>query len=127
MDTLCVPILVVDDEASIRDLVREALENDGHRVLEVADGRTALELALREPVALVVSDISMPGLSGLELLIGLRRAACRVPVILMTAYTGQHTEAKALRYGAYGFLAKPFDISSVVDMVRRALGSPCVP
>ncbi|MBI5367841.1 MAG: response regulator [Planctomycetes bacterium] len=123
MDTHCAPILVADDESPIREMLREALELDGHRVVEAEDGQAALAHALREPVALVVSDISMPGLSGLELLIGLRAAACRVPVILMTAYTGHHTEAKALRYGAYGFVAKPFDLAMLVSMVRRALAT----
>jgi two-component system response regulator AtoC len=113
-------VLVVDDDTGIRESAVMALRKVGHRTLEAPDAETAMQLLREHRVDVVVSDIYMPGDDGLTLLraISERRDAPRV--ILITARGTIETTAIAHRFGAFDYLAKPFDLSELIDRVAAA-------
>lgn len=112
-------ILVVDDEAPIRELLAAVLEESGYRVLQAVHGKQALDLVSRERPDLVLCDVMMPVMNGVELCARLK-AATDLPVILMSA-AAKRTAAAAARADA--FLAKPFDLDLVDMLVSRYLHS----
>lgn len=125
-------VLVAEDDDDVRRMVATALRKDGCSVIEATDGAELLEhigSALMfgnmrgelDPINLVVSDIRMPGRSGLEILAQLRRSDIGVQVILMTAHVDETVRADAERYGADALLAKPFEIDELRDIVKRVL------
>ena len=107
-------ILIADDEAHLRLLVRKTLEADEVRMVEAADGRSALERARKERPDLVILDWMMPGLSGLEVLAALREEpeTSATPVLMLTARSQQVDRDEALRLGVRGYLVKPSAPSS---------------
>jgi len=114
-------ILVVDDDPASRDLLRKVLATEGHQVATAADGREALAELARQPADLVVSDIRMPDLDGVQLLDRMQEAAPGVPVILVTAFGDVEGAVEAIRRGAFDYLAKPYDVDAIRLLVRRAL------
>ncbi len=114
-------ILVVDDEAAMRDLLRIVLEKERHEVLTANDGVTGLSLASSRDVDLVISDIKMPGLDGVGLLAGLRQQGHTMPVIMITAYAESESAIQAMKQGAYDYLTKPFKMDEIKLVIRRAL------
>ena len=117
-------ILVVDDEAAIRDTLRWCLEDAGYRVDAVASGEEALHHLKREPSDVVITDIIMPGIDGMEVLGQAGVLAPRTAVILMTAYATVETAVEALRRGAADYILKPFRLEDVRARVERALAHP---
>ena len=122
-------ILVVDDEPTIREVVRRYLERDGYRVEEAADGQTALTLLRDQPPDLVVLDVMLPGLDGLTITRRLRDAHTagtlvterEVPIIILTARTGEHDRVQGLELGADDYVTKPFSPQELVARVRAVL------
>ncbi len=114
-------ILVVDDERSIREMLAIVFERDGHRVLQAEGGRSAVEQMRREPVDLLVSDIRMPDMSGVDLLREAKRIDPDVIGIMITAYTSTESAVEALRLGAHDYVSKPFDVDELKVKVREAL------
>ncbi len=114
-------ILVVDDDPASRDLLRRVLAGVGHDVALAASGREALEELARHPADLVVSDIRMPDLDGVQLLEKLRELAPEVPVILVTAFGDVEGAVEAIRRGAFDYLPKPYDVDGIRLQVQRAL------
>jgi len=114
-------ILVVDDEAAMRDLLRIVLEKERHEVLTANDGATGLSLAASRDIDLVISDIKMPGLDGVGLLAGLRQQGRTTPVIMITAYADSESAIQAMKQGAYDYLTKPFKMDEIKLVIRRAL------
>jgi DNA-binding response OmpR family regulator len=115
-------ILVVDDSSQIRATLRRMiLEPEGYEVLTAADGRAGLERALRERPDLVLLDVNMPELDGLQVLEELQRARYQWPVILMTSHGSEEVAVQALRFGVRDYLHKPFEIQDVLARVQRAL------
>ena len=115
-------ILVADDDAAIRDLVAQVLKGDGHQVVVAADGVTAWRLFREQRPAVVVTDIRMPGKSGLELLAEINRLSPATAVIIMTSHASMETSVEALKNGAYDYLLKPFDGLELISCaVRRAV------
>ena len=116
-------ILVVDDEPTIRYLLRASLEGRGYRLLEAADGLSALRCAQHERPDLILLDIALPALSGLEVCQRLRDdpATAATPVFLLTGYVQQAEREAAERAGARGFIAKPFSPAALVAQVEEAL------
>jgi len=114
-------ILVVDDEESMRELLEIALGKDGHRIKTAASGKKALELIESDSFDLVISDIKMPDMSGVEVLRYLKQAEPGIPVIMVTAYASAETAVEALRLGAYDYLTKPFKIDELKANVENAL------
>ena len=113
-------ILVVDDEASIRDLVGAYLRNEGFEVDEAADGETALDLFGRKPADLVVLDLRLPGIDGLDVLREIRRSSS-VYVILLTARSDETDKLIGLELGADDYITKPFSPRELVARVRAVL------
>lgn len=116
-------ILVVDDNLAIREMVAMALEKSGYRV-ERAEGFAAARAAIKgQQPDLIVSDIYMPGGTGLDLLNEIQELPDPPPLILMTAKGSIETAAMALKDGVFDYLAKPFDLDVMLDRVRAALAT----
>jgi DNA-binding NtrC family response regulator len=114
-------VLVVDDRELMRDGVAETLRRAGLTVVTAPDGAAALEqIAKRRPDA-VVSDLKMPGMTGIELLEKVRSIDEDVPVILMTAFGAVDSAVKAMKLGAFDYLTKPFEGDELIIAVKRAL------
>ncbi len=116
-------ILLVDDEPSILAALARALRRDGHEVLTAPDGRQALDLAAQETPDLVITDIRMPVMDGLELLRHLGQRRPRIPAIVMSAYATTEAAVGAMRLGACDFLAKPFKLPQLREAIERALAT----
>ncbi|HEV7761246.1 MAG TPA: response regulator transcription factor [Acidimicrobiales bacterium] len=113
-------ILVVDDDATVSEVVARYLERDGFAVETVADGRVALDRALAEPPDLVVLDLMLPGMDGLEICRRLR-ALAPVPIIILTARGQESDRIVGLELGADDYVAKPFSTKELVARVRAVL------
>ena len=115
-------ILVIDDDTSLREVVRFILSEAGHEVIDAADGRAGLELLVREP-DLVITDIRMPGLDGMEVLARIRETggATSPPVIVLTAHGTVEQAVAAMRLGAFTYLLKPFGREELKLTVDQAL------
>lgn len=116
-------ILVVDDEADIRELVVFHLERAGFTVLQAGDGEKALSLLWDDPADLVVLDVMMPGLSGLEVLKTLRedKRTRALPVILLTAKTAEVDRIVGFEMGTDDYVCKPFSVKELVARVKALL------
>lgn len=114
-------ILVVDDEPYVREILRRWLEEDGFECDEVGDAQQALDALDRTPHDLVIADIRMPGMSGIELLIRIREAHPDTAVVMVTAVDHRETAIRTLEMGAFGYVIKPFDQDEVLIGVANAL------
>jgi len=114
-------VLVVDDEPSIVQLSRLYLERDGYRVIEAGDGRSALEILRREHPALVILDIMLPEVDGLEVCRTLRAEKNPVPVIMVSARDEDIDKILGLELGADDYLTKPFNPRELVARVKALL------
>ena len=110
-------VLVVDDDAEMRALLRRTLEFDGHEVTELDRGTHVVETLRGTPFDLIVLDKEMPGLTGIDLLPILRREFPKVPVVLVTAFGGRQVATSALRLGAASYLEKPFRLGQLRDAI----------
>lgn len=115
-------VLVVDDEAALRRLMARALEQAGHEVVQAEDGNAALVEVNRQQFDAILSDISMPGLDGVQLLREVRARDLDVPVILLTGNPSVESAMQAVEYGAFEYLAKPVELERIRTVVTRALG-----
>jgi DNA-binding NtrC family response regulator len=114
-------ICVVDDKAMLRDSLSETLSREDHRVDTFGDPADALLEIVTGQFDLVLTDLKMPRLTGVELLKAIRAAGCDTPVILMTAYGSVSTAVEAMKLGAFDYMQKPFDADVIVAQVERAL------
>ena len=115
------PVWIVDDDRSIRWVIEKALSREGIAYNSFASAQEALDALSDDAPEVLVSDIRMPGRSGLELLQAVKQRHPAVPVIVMTAYSDLDSAVAAFQGGAYEYLPKPFDIDQAVDLIRRAL------
>ena len=120
-------VLVVDDEADLRLLVRLALEREGHEVHEAGDGREALEAlgAPDDPLPeLVLLDLTMPDVDGWGVLAGLSPAAREhTKVVVLSAHASPSTVARAKAAGCVGYVSKPFAVRELLSVVREVLAA----
>ncbi|MDH4286903.1 MAG: response regulator, partial [Gallionella sp.] len=115
------PVWIIDDDRSIRWVLEKALEREGIEFKSFATADEALfALDGSQPQA-VVSDIRMPGSSGLEFLQALHQRHPLIPAIIMTAYSDLESAVSAFQGGAFEYLPKPFDVNHAVELIRRAL------
>ncbi len=114
-------ILVVDDDENLRWVLQTQLEEMGYAVSTAVDGAQALGTIQNEPPSLVLTDLKMPGLSGMELLHKIRSECPEVPVVIMTAFGTIQSAVEAMRAGAYDYLTKPIDYEELGLVVDRAL------
>ncbi len=113
-------ILIVDDELSMREFLKILLEKDGHEVTTAADGASAIELAARHDFDIAISDIRMPGMSGLDLLDELKKNRPDLPVILVTAFASPDDAVTAMKNGAFDYITKPFNVEEIKEVIRAA-------
>jgi EAL domain-containing protein (putative c-di-GMP-specific phosphodiesterase class I) len=114
-------VLLVEDDESVRRIYGRLLERDGFTVLSAANGMEATQIFAREKIDLVVSDISMPGMSGIDLLKALRLEDLDVPVILMTGNPQVDSAARAVELGALRYMTKPVDVSELKRAALKAV------
>jgi DNA-binding NtrC family response regulator len=114
-------ILVVDDDAAMRDYLREELEHEGFRVEGAASGRAGVERVKQGGIDLVVSDVKMPDLDGLDLLREVREVSPAPYVITITAFGSIDTAIRAVKLGAFDYITKPFEIEQLVLVIDKAL------
>lgn len=124
------PILLAEDDADLRGVIAQALRDAGHVVLEAGSGFELLdriEAAIawgaraRPPISLIISDVRMPGMTGIDVLSVLRCAYWSTPVILMSAFADATLQIEAYELGAAAVIAKPFAVDELLDTVRDAL------
>ncbi len=115
-------ILVVDDEASIRDLLAKTLALAEYDVDLAPDGRTALERLRIVPYDLLITDLKMPGIDGLTVIREARRFKADIPVIIITGFSTEASAIEAVNLGVSGYLTKPFRVPRVLAAAAKALG-----
>src|SRR6187455_2965437 len=125
-------VLVAEDDDELRWLITRTLRKSGFDVIEARDGSALLdragELLVKDPslsgLDLIVSDIRMPGWSGLDVLAGLHHSEVRVPIVLITAFGDSSTHEQAARLGAAAVVDKPFDLDHLCDVVLASIEWP---
>lgn len=113
-------ILVIDDERSIRNLMQEILEDEGHSVDVAENGVKGVELADREKYDIIFCDIKMPELSGEEVLDTLRNKGIETPVIMISGHGDIETAVSCIKKGAFDFLSKPLDLNRILITIKNA-------
>ncbi|HEY9172282.1 MAG TPA: sigma-54 dependent transcriptional regulator [Verrucomicrobiae bacterium] len=116
-------ILLIEDDASIAGGLKKELRSEGYEVLVATRGDEGLTRAKEESFEVVLTDLKMPGLSGLELIEQLHAAKPKLPIIMMTAFGTTETAIEAIKRGAYDYLLKPFDMGELLDLVAKAVAS----
>src|ERR671938_1687085 len=114
-------LLIVDDEPGMRQLLSHVFGRAGHAVRAAENGAKALELLRQEPADLIISDVKMPDMNGIELLRRVREFSPDVSVVLMTAFATVETAREAFKLGADDFIQKPFDVDELKLIVEKAL------
>ncbi len=114
-------ILVVDDDLQLRQSFEKLLAQEGHTVFTAAHGEGALALVQSEPPDLVIMDVRMPGMSGLEAFRRMHVLEPKLPVIIMTAFGTTETAIEATKLGAFDYVLKPFDIPDILALIDQAL------
>jgi DNA-binding NtrC family response regulator len=114
-------ILIVDDEQSYRQLLSLVFEEQGNSIRTAMNGRQALEMLQAEPSDVVISDVKMPDMDGIEMLRAVRETLPDVGVILMTAFASVETAREAFKLGADDFIQKPFDVEELKLIVRKTI------
>src|SRR5713226_6750025 len=114
------PVLLVEDKAELRAMLRKALERAGYTVDEAPDGNTAIDKVRSRRYQLVLSDLKLPGNSGLDVLREARRVEPTLPVILVTAYGSVEEAVTAMKEGAFDFIQKPVDLDHLKLLLERA-------
>ena len=113
-------VLVVDDEASARSGLEKLLRQEGHNVDVAEDGESALRVAAEHPPDVVVTDLKMPKMDGIELLRKLHEQDPNLPVIVATAFGDVNTAVQAMRAGAEDYVTKPVDFDALLVALERA-------
>jgi DNA-binding NtrC family response regulator len=114
-------ILLVEDKSSMRRMLSQTLQAEGYQVFEARDGKEALELYRKNWVDLILTDLQMPEMDGLELLREMKEEGSLVDVIIMTAYGTIEKAVEAMKMGAFDFITKPFDTDYLLILLQRAL------
>lgn len=114
-------ILIVDDDHGQRSLLETFLRAQGYQTQSAGSGEAALQLLSEEPFAMMIADVRMPGMSGLETLRRVRQKHLALPVLLVTAFADIRSAVTAMRDGAVNYLAKPIDLDELMTTVRLAL------
>ena len=117
-------VLVVDDDELILGLLSKVLERQGHRVATAKTGELALETIEQDNVAIVISDIEMPGMDGLKLLAAIKEKHPQLPVFMVTGRGGKYSKEYILRTGANGYITKPFKSFEILEAVTNGLNPP---
>ncbi len=114
-------ILIVDDELNMRLVLSTMLKKEGYEVASASDGREALQILKSSKIAVVVSDLKMPDIDGMELLSRISEQYPEVPVIMITAHGTIATAVEALKKGALDYITKPFDLDELKNVISKAI------
>jgi Response regulator containing CheY-like receiver, AAA-type ATPase, and DNA-binding domains len=114
-------LLIVDDEQSYRQLLSLVFETDGHRIRTATNGLEALRMLQEEPADVVISDVKMPDMDGIEMLRSVREILPDIGVVMMTAFASVETAREAFKLGADDFIQKPFDVEELKLIVNKTL------
>ncbi|MBN4054392.1 sigma-54-dependent Fis family transcriptional regulator, partial [Nitrospira defluvii] len=114
-------ILIVDNEKSMREFLAIVLKKEGYRCATAEDGERALKIVEKNQFDLVLSDIKMPKVDGIELLKTLKERSPETAVVMMTAFASTETAIEAMKEGAYDYLTKPFQIDEVKIIIKNVL------
>ena len=112
-------ILVVDDEQHVRQLIGKVLEKEGYEVLTACNGEEGLEIFQKNNIDLIISDIKMPKMNGIEFLHKVKEQEPGVGFILITAFATMETAIDAIKSGAQDYVTKPFDIKEILNAVKK--------
>ncbi len=117
-------ILIVDDSVTMRQMVVFTLEKAGHEVRSAVDGEAALDACKTEPFDLIITDMNMPNMSGLDLIKALRAqpSTQAKPILVLTTEAGSDMKAAGRAAGATGWIVKPFNPQALIDVLPRVLG-----
>jgi DNA-binding response OmpR family regulator len=115
-------IMIVDDEDKVRESVREVLADEGYRVVDTGDGTRVLELIEQEKPGLVLLDIWMPQIDGIDLLKQIKSKESAINVVMISGHGNIHTAVTATKFGAFDFIEKPLSLDALLLTVQRALG-----
>ena len=116
-------ILIIDDEKGVGDILKKILSKEGYDVHAVTRGQKGVNLIKERDIHLVILDIKMPEMDGIEVLQKIHDIKKDVVVIMLTAYGTLTTAREAMKFGAYDYITKPFDNEFVKAMVKEGLGS----
>src|SRR6478672_6562183 len=114
-------VLIVDDEPNLRKILSAQLTRDGYDVLTAEDGEAGLTLLREHHIDLVITDLRMPKMDGMELLRQALRIDAELPVVILTAHGTVDNAVEALKTGAFDYITKPFDQAEVRTIVKKAL------
>ncbi len=114
-------ILIIEDEAKLRRLLELNLGDDGFKTLSAGDAETGLKLLVAEPVHLVLTDLKLPGMSGIEFLHKAKEQDIALPIVVMTAFGSVETAVEAMKAGASDYVLKPFSLAEIRIVVRKEL------
>jgi two-component system, NtrC family, response regulator PilR len=114
-------LLIVDDEQSYRQLLSLVFHGDGHEIRTATNGREALRMLEESPVDIIISDVKMPDMDGIEMLRSVRETQPDLGVVLMTAFASVETAREAFKLGADDFIQKPFDVEELKLIVKKTL------
>ncbi|MFD1708720.1 response regulator [Siminovitchia sediminis] len=117
-------VLIVDDQFGIRTLLDEVLQKEGYEIFQAANGLQALDVTEKHDPDLVLLDMKIPGMDGLEILSKLKEIKADIKVIIMTAYGEKDLIEKTKELGALAHFSKPFDIDEIRSAVRKYLFQP---
>jgi two-component system, chemotaxis family, chemotaxis protein CheY len=117
-------ILIVDDSVTMRQMIEFTLEKAGHEVHSEGDGVAALNTCKREPFDLIITDMNMPNMGGLDLIKALRaqESTQTKPILVLTTEAGSEMKAAGRAAGATGWIVKPFNPQALIDVLPRVLG-----
>ena len=113
-------VLIVDDERSMRDFLKILLEKEGHEVKTADSGAKALDILDKQSVEVIVSDIRMPGMTGIELLETVKEQTPELPIILITAFASPDDAVLARKNGAFDYISKPFNVDEIKSVIESA-------
>jgi len=120
-------IFIVDDESTIREFLREVILAEGFSVFEASDGEEALKIIERNPMDVVIMDLRMPGMDGIETLNEIRKRNIDSKVIIMTGYATIRTAVEAIKFGAFDYIVKPFENDEIVATIKKAISGSKIP
>jgi excisionase family DNA binding protein len=117
-------VLVVDDEEAVRDLIAKTLTMADYQVDTASDGQGALDQLKDTDFDLLITDLKMPGMDGLNVIRQARKLSPSLPIIIITGYSTEASAIEAINLGVCGYLTKPFRLPRILSVAARALGEP---
>lgn len=116
-------VILVDDDSSIRWVLSKALQNAGFKVMAADNGQSALNILEKHQASILITDVQMPGMSGLELMETAKNRYPNLPVIIITANANTQMAVESHQIGAFDYLPKPFDLNQAVSICQKAIAN----